>query len=117
MINQDENTISWEDFQKVQICAGTIIGAEDFPEARQPAYKLKVDLGDELGIKNSSAQVTHLYDKDELIGKKVLCVINFPPKRIAGFKSEILVTGLYRKSGEVVLASIDKDIENGARLA
>ena len=90
---------------------------EDFTEARSPAYKVWVDMGKELGVKKSSAQITHLYTKDELVGKKVLAVVNFPPKQVGPFMSEILVTGFYNADNHVVLATVDKDIENGARLA
>lgn len=109
--------IDWSDFEKVQLRVGTIVSAEDFPEARQPAYILKVDFGAELGVKKSSAQITDLYDLEELIGKQVIAVVNFQPKQIGPIKSECLVTGFYDSSGKVVLAVPDKEIENGARLA
>lgn len=108
--------ISWEDFEKVDIRLGTIVKAEEFPEAKRPAYKVWVDLGEELGIKKSSAQITAVYKLDELVGKRVLCVVNFPPRQVGKFMSEILVTGFYRKEGEVVLASVDQDAPNGSRL-
>lgn len=108
-------TISFADFEKVHIVAGTIIEAREFPEARKPAYQLKVDLGT-YGIKQSSAQITHLYQPETLIGKKVVCVINFPPKKIAGFTSEILVTGFYNSEGHVALTTIDGDVPDGTRL-
>lgn len=109
--------IDWSDFEKVQLRVGTIVSAEDFSEARQPAYILKVDFGAELGVKKSSAQITDLYDLEELIGKQVIAVVNFQPKQIGPIKSECLVTGFYDSSGKVVLAVPDKEIENGARLA
>lgn len=109
--------VSWQDFEKVELRVGTIVDAEAFPEARQPAYKLKVDFGEEVGIKNSSAQITHLYALKELIGKQILGVVNFPPKQIGPFMSECLVTGFFQKDGSVVLAVPDKPVENGLRLA
>ena len=109
--------ISWQDFEKVELRVGTIVDAEAFPEARQPAYKLKVDFGEEVGVKNSSAQITHLYELKELIGKQVVGVVNFPPKQIGPFMSECLVTGFFQKDGSVVLAVPDKPVENGLRLA
>ena len=109
--------ITWADFQKIDIRVGTIIAVEDFPQARQPAYKLKLDFGPQLGVKKSSAQITDLYSKDELLGKQVLAVVNFPPKQIGPFMSECLVTGLHQADDAVVLSSVDKTIENGARLA
>ncbi len=108
--------ISWEDFEKVDIRLGTIIKAEEFPEAKRPAYKVWVDLGEEIGVKKSSAQITAVYKLEELIGKRVLCVVNFPPRQVGKFMSEILVTGFYRKEGEVVLATVDQDAPNGSRL-
>ena len=109
--------ITWDDFQKVEIRVGTIIEASDFPEAIKPAYQLKVDLGEKIGIKQSSAQITNLYSKEELIGKQVVAIVNFPPKKIGPFISECLVTGFYKDGKSVVLATSDKKIPNGSRLA
>lgn len=110
-------TITWEDFEKIELRAGTIIEVNDFPKAKKPAYQLKVDLGEEIGIKQSSAQLTKLYSKEDLLGRQVLCVTNFLPRQIANFTSEILVTGYILPDGEVVLSSIDHAVPNGTRLA
>lgn len=110
-------TISWDDFQQVELRVGTIIAAEPFPEARKPAWKLQVDFGAELGVKKSSAQLTALYTPDTLVGRQVIAVVNFPPKQIGRWMSECLVTGFYREDGAVVLAVPDSAVPNGARLA
>jgi len=110
-------TISWADFEKVELRIGTIIEVEDFPEARVPAFKLRVDFGDEIGVKKSSAQITDLYSKADLLDRQVLAVVNFPPKQIGPMRSECLVTGFHRQDGAVVLARPESDVPNGARLA
>lgn len=107
--------ITWKDFERVELRAGTIVDVEDFPEARKPAYKLTIDFG-ELGVKRSSAQIKDLYSKEELMGKQILGVVNFPPKRIATFSSEVLTTGFYLPSGEVVLLHPERKVPNGAKL-
>lgn len=109
--------ISWQDFEKVQLCVGTIVSAEAFPEARKPAYKLTVDFGESVGIRRSSAQITHYYSLDELPGKQVIGVVNFPPKQIGPFMSQCLVTGFIQQDGAVILAVPDKPAINGQRLA
>ena len=111
------NKIAWDDFLKVELRVGTVVSVEEFPEARKPAYKITVDFGDELGTKKSSAQITDLYDRESLIGKQVLAVVNFPPKQIGPIMSECLITGFHREDGKVVLATPDMKIHNGARLA
>lgn len=109
--------IDWEAFQQVELRVGTIIGVSDFPEARKPAYKVKVDFGPEIGIKESSAQITALYTKESLIGRQIVGVVNFPPKQIGPFMSEFLITGFYRENGDVVLAVPERPVPNGAKLA
>lgn len=105
--------ISWQDFEKIDIRSGTIISATDFEKARQPAYQLKIDFGD-LGIKNSSAQITALYTKEDLVGKQILAVVNFPVKQIANFFSECLVLGVYGENKEVTLLSPSLEVKNGS---
>lgn len=109
-------TITWDDFTKVELRVGKIISAKAFPEARKPAYILEVDFGEELGIKKSSAQITHLYKLEELVGKLVVAVVNFPRKQIGPFMSECLVTGFPNEQGEVALCVPDKSIRLGTKL-
>lgn len=108
--------IEWSDFQKVELRVGTIIEVHDFPEARNPAYKVTVDFGAEIGMKKSSAQITDLYAKEHLLGKQVLAVVNFPAKQIGPMMSECLITGFHREDGAVVLAMPEGKVPNGARL-
>jgi len=109
--------ITWNDFEKVDIRVGTVVKVEDFPEARNPAYKLTIDFG-EIGIKKSSAQITKLYKKEDLVNKQVIAIVNFPPKQIANFISEVLVLGVVLDNKkEVVLIKPDNKVKNGLRIA
>ncbi|HOO78492.1 MAG TPA: tRNA-binding protein [bacterium] len=109
-------SIRWDDFTKVELRTGKIIQAEEFPEARKPAYKLTVDFGPDIRVKKSSAHITDLYELDELLGKLVVAVVNFPPRQIGPMISECLVTGFHGQNGDVVLCIPDKDIPLGAKL-
>ena len=109
--------ISWDDFQKVDLRVGTIVDVDEFPEARRPAWKLSVDFGEDIGVKRASAQITDLYAKEDLVGRQVLGVVNFPPKQIGPFMSECLVTGFVTDEGPVVLASPERPVRNGLKLA
>ncbi len=109
------SVISWVDFEKVDMRVGVVVRAEPFPEARVPAYKLWIDLG-ALGEKRSSAQVTDHYRPEELVGREVICVVNFPPKRIGPFVSEVLVLGAYQRGREVILLRPDRAVEPGSRI-
>jgi len=108
--------ITWSDFEKIELRIGRIIEVMDFPEARKPAYIVKVDFGSDLGIKRSSAQVTDLYTKEELLGKQIVGIVNFPVKQIGPFMSEFLLTGFYQKDGSVILAIPEREAELGSRL-
>ncbi len=110
------DTISWADFERVVLCVGTVLEASAFPEARKPAYKLLVDFGPEVGVRKSSAQITAHYDLEELVGRQVIAVVNFPPKQIGPFMSECLVTGFADGDGHIVLAAPERAVPNGARL-
>lgn len=107
--------INWDEFEKVEIRAGTVLEVLDFPEARKPAYKLKVDFGS-FGIKMSSAQITTHYQKEELVGRQIAGVINFPKKQIGKFMSEFLVTGFADENGDIVLTTMDRKVPNGSKL-
>ncbi|GAA3974063.1 tRNA-binding protein [Pedobacter ginsengiterrae] len=107
--------ITWNDFEKVELRAGTILEVFDFPEAKKPAYKLKVDFG-EFGVKTSSAQITKLYTKEELPGKQIIGVVNFPKKQIGKFMSEFLVTGFADENGDIVLSTVQGKVPNGSKL-
>lgn len=107
--------IEWADFERVELRAGTIVAVDAFPEARKPAFKLTVDFG-EFGTRRSSAQITHLYTPEQLVGMQVVAVLNFPPKRIAGFVSECLVTGLANSDGHVALITPTHPVPNGSKL-
>ncbi len=109
--------ISYEDFWKVEMRVGKITEAEDFPEAKKPAYRLKIDFGEEIGVKKSSAQLTLTYRKEELVGRQVVAVTNFPPKQIGGFMSEVLLLGVILEDGRVPLLQVDGEVPLGARVS
>ena len=109
--------IDWNDFEKVELRVGTIIAVDEFPEARKPAYKLHIDFGEDIGLRKSSAQITDLYNREDLLGSQIVAVVNFHPKQIGPMRSECLVTGFHREDGAVVLARPDSDVPNGAKLA
>ena len=109
-------TINWDDFEKIEMRVGTVIEVNDFPEARKPAYRLVIDFGTALGVKRSSAQITVHYKKEDLVNRQVVAVVNFPPKRIAGFTSECLVLGVYDSNNDVVLLQPDRTVDNGDKI-
>ena len=109
-------TINWDDFEKIDIRAGTIIEVYDFPKARKPAYRLTIDFGEEIGLKRSSAQVTVHYKKEDLLNRKVVAVMNFPPKQIADFTSECLVLGVYDENKDVILLQPERAVKNGMKI-
>lgn len=111
------DSTSWTDFEKVDLRVGTILDAKDFPKAKKPAYQLKIDFGNEIGILQSSAQITAHYSKEELIGKQIVAVVNFPKKQIANFFSECLVTGFADERGDIILTSVDRKLPNGSKLS
>ncbi|MCL7988854.1 tRNA-binding protein [Sphingobacterium sp. lm-10] len=109
--------ITWSDFEKVALCVGTIVDVQDFPKAKKPAYQLQIDFGTEIGMRKSSAQITVHYRREELIGRQIVAVLNFPRKQIANFFSECLVTGFADANGDIVLTTVDKEVPNGTRLS
>lgn len=109
-------TISWDDFEKVDMRAGTIIEVNDFPKAKRPAYKLRIDFCGDIGIRQSSAQITALYTKEELLNRQVIAVVNFPPKQIADFMSQCLVLGVYDENKDVILLQPSKPVSNGMKV-
>lgn len=109
-------TLSWADFEKVDMRVGVVTAVDEFPEARRPAYKLVIDFGPDVGVKRSSAQITRHYRPDALVGRRVIAVVNFPPKRIGSFVSDVLVLGAYDTQGEVILLAPDRPVPPGSRI-
>ncbi|KZL18067.1 tRNA-binding protein YgjH [Pseudovibrio axinellae] len=114
--SEDTKTITIDDFLNVDVRVGTVIEAFDFPEARKPAYKLKIDFGDEIGVKKTSAQITAHYTAEALLGRQVVAVVNFPPRQIGPFMSEVLTLGLSDDNGDIVLLQPDQKVPNGGRM-
>ncbi|WP_027193052.1 tRNA-binding protein [Megalodesulfovibrio gigas] len=110
-------TISWNEFELVELRTGTVLDVQEFPQARTPAYIITVDFGDEIGVKKTSARVTHLYSRESLVGRQVLGVVNFPPRQIGPVRSEFLLTGFVQGDGSVVLAVPERPVANGLKLA
>ena len=108
--------ITWQDFEAVELRAGTVVAVDDFPEARRPAYKVTVDFGPGIGLRKTSARITDIYTKEELMGRQIVGVVNFPPKQIGPVRSEFLLTGFYREDGAVVIAVPERPVPNGAKL-
>lgn len=116
MNTESENNLTWEAFEKVEMRVGTILEANDFPEARKPAYLLVIDFGPAIGIRKTSAQITKRYKKEDLIGRQIVSVVNFPKKQIGKFMSECLVLGAVGEEGDVILLAPDFKVENGLRI-
>ncbi|NBL64331.1 tRNA-binding protein [Flavobacterium sp. NST-5] len=112
----DQDFLSWTEFNRVEMRVGTVLEVNDFPQAKKPAYQLTIDFGTEIGIRKTSAQITHKYQKEDLLNRQIVAVVNFPKKQIANFMSECLVLGAIEKGGEVVLLSPDFKVENGLRI-
>jgi tRNA-binding protein len=111
------NTISWEEFEAVELRAGTILEVEEFPEARKPAWKITVNFGGDIGVKKTSAQITDLYGREDLVGRQIIGVVNFPSRQIGPMRSEFLLTGFYHDDGTVVMAVPERPVPDGAKLA
>jgi tRNA-binding protein len=115
-MKENQELLQWQDFEKVEMRIGTILEVNDFPEARKPAFQLLIDFGSEIGIKKSSAQITKRYTKEDLVGKQIIAVVNFPRKQIGTFMSECLVLGSVGAENDIVLLTSDIEVENGLRI-